>query len=326
MLQQTKFDYILIETTGLANPGPVASALWTDEELEAGALANSNTPSLSASRSFLSTCLQKEYLLDVALFRIAWRCCCCCCMYTLSGHACCQRHIAWAGVVLDGIVTVVDAKHILRQLQRRSAPPANTSEAPKSSSPLQAAPQAAPDGIGSAGHSSKEAARVNEAQQQIAYADVVLLNKTDLVTEEQLQSIESAIKRHNSTVKVSSDSSMLLTRVCCSCKQASATAQSCTVITACRCMLRLLVAQPLFSCMQVVRCHRCQVDISTILNQSMYRCIHDQLHIAADGDAHHAAHCSDSSCQQPSCRHRHEVDHHNGHDRYCFKPRVVPAT
>jgi G3E family GTPase len=37
MLQQTPFDYILIETTGLANPGPVASALWTDEELEAGA-------------------------------------------------------------------------------------------------------------------------------------------------------------------------------------------------------------------------------------------------------------------------------------------------
>lgn len=36
MLQQTPFDYILIETTGLANPGPVASALWTDEELEAG--------------------------------------------------------------------------------------------------------------------------------------------------------------------------------------------------------------------------------------------------------------------------------------------------
>jgi hypothetical protein len=36
MLQQTRFDYILIETTGLADPGPVAAALWTDEELEAG--------------------------------------------------------------------------------------------------------------------------------------------------------------------------------------------------------------------------------------------------------------------------------------------------
>jgi G3E family GTPase len=37
MLQQSPFDYILIETTGLANPGPIASVLWTDEELEAGA-------------------------------------------------------------------------------------------------------------------------------------------------------------------------------------------------------------------------------------------------------------------------------------------------
>lgn len=36
MIQQSVFDYILIETTGLANPGPVAAALWTDEELEAG--------------------------------------------------------------------------------------------------------------------------------------------------------------------------------------------------------------------------------------------------------------------------------------------------
>lgn len=36
MLQQTPFDYILVETTGLADPGPVASALWTDDELEAG--------------------------------------------------------------------------------------------------------------------------------------------------------------------------------------------------------------------------------------------------------------------------------------------------
>eukprot|EP00878_Enallax_costatus_P030930 GHUV01033745.1.p1 GENE.GHUV01033745.1~~GHUV01033745.1.p1 ORF type:complete len:209 (+),score=29.59 GHUV01033745.1:656-1282(+) len=30
-----KFDYILVETTGLANPGPIMSELWTDEELEA---------------------------------------------------------------------------------------------------------------------------------------------------------------------------------------------------------------------------------------------------------------------------------------------------
>ena len=34
MQQRAAFDYVLIETTGLANPGPVAAALWTDEQLE----------------------------------------------------------------------------------------------------------------------------------------------------------------------------------------------------------------------------------------------------------------------------------------------------
>lgn len=29
-----RFDYILVETTGLANPGPVASIFWLDDELE----------------------------------------------------------------------------------------------------------------------------------------------------------------------------------------------------------------------------------------------------------------------------------------------------
>ena len=36
MQQNQKPDYIVIETTGLADPGPVAAALWTDEEVEAG--------------------------------------------------------------------------------------------------------------------------------------------------------------------------------------------------------------------------------------------------------------------------------------------------
>ena len=66
---------------GLADPGPVASALWTDEELE-------------------------------------------------------------SDVLLDAIITVVDARNLRRQL----------ADQPSSGS-------------------------VNEAQQQIAYADVVLLNK-----------------------------------------------------------------------------------------------------------------------------------------------------
>lgn len=81
MDKKDKFDYVLIETTGLANPGPVAAALWTDVELE-------------------------------------------------------------AGVCLDGIVTVVDSKNIKRHIMECG-----------------------------------EEGSVNEAQQQVAYADVILLNK-----------------------------------------------------------------------------------------------------------------------------------------------------
>lgn len=35
MEKKGKFDYILLETTGLADPGPIASIFWLDEELEA---------------------------------------------------------------------------------------------------------------------------------------------------------------------------------------------------------------------------------------------------------------------------------------------------
>lgn len=33
MQKRHKFDYILIETTGLADPGPIASTLWLDKQL-----------------------------------------------------------------------------------------------------------------------------------------------------------------------------------------------------------------------------------------------------------------------------------------------------
>ena len=32
VLHKDKFDYILIEATGIANPGPIISSLWTDED------------------------------------------------------------------------------------------------------------------------------------------------------------------------------------------------------------------------------------------------------------------------------------------------------
>ena len=33
MEKKGKFDYILLETTGLADPGPIASIFWLDDDL-----------------------------------------------------------------------------------------------------------------------------------------------------------------------------------------------------------------------------------------------------------------------------------------------------
>ncbi|NBX77708.1 MAG: GTP-binding protein [Proteobacteria bacterium] len=100
MKRRDKFDYIMIETTGLADPAPVAQTFFVDDEM-------------------------KEKL------------------------------------KLDGIVTVVDAKHVLQHI--------DTSK---------------------------------ECQEQLAFADVVLLNKTDLVNEEELIKLESKIRAMNSMAKI----------------------------------------------------------------------------------------------------------------------------
>lgn len=100
MKRRDKFDYILIETTGLADPGPVAQTFFMDDEMQ--------------------TKLQ-----------------------------------------LDGIVTLVDARHIWLHL----------------------------------GDS-------REAQEQIAFADVILLNKIDLVSDEQLAELEARIRSMNPTARL----------------------------------------------------------------------------------------------------------------------------
>ena len=98
--RRDRFDYILVETTGLADPGPVAQTFFSDEEVKES-------------------------------FR------------------------------LDGIVTLVDAKHILLHLD----------DAP-------------------------------EAKQQIAFADRILLNKVDLVTPSDLETLEEKIHAINAVAKV----------------------------------------------------------------------------------------------------------------------------
>jgi G3E family GTPase len=99
MKRRDKFDYVLVETTGMADPGPVAQTFFMDDEIH------------RATR-------------------------------------------------LDGIVTVVDTKHVSQHWDS------------------------------------------HEVQEQIAFADVVLLNKLDLATPDEVDELEARIREMNPTAKV----------------------------------------------------------------------------------------------------------------------------
>ncbi|WP_248925883.1 CobW family GTP-binding protein [Paenibacillus hamazuiensis] len=98
--RKADFDRVLIETTGLADPAPVAQTFFVDEEM-------------------------------AEFYR------------------------------LDAIVTVVDARHAGQHLDE--------------------------------GH---------EAQEQVAFADVMLLNKVDLASEDELKQLESRLRSMNPTAKI----------------------------------------------------------------------------------------------------------------------------
>ncbi len=100
MKRRDKFDYVLVETTGLADPGPVAQTFFMDDEIRA------------------------EFS-------------------------------------LDGIVTLVDVAHIEQQLGRS-----------------------------------------DESTEQIAFADILVLNKTDLVNGEALDRLESRLRDMNRMARV----------------------------------------------------------------------------------------------------------------------------
>jgi len=100
MKRRGKFDGIIVETTGLADPAPVAQTFLVDDDVRR------NTK-------------------------------------------------------LDAIVTVVDAKHLLGEIDQ-----------------------------------------AHEAQEQIAFADVVLLNKADLVSEPEIKVIEARIRSINPYAKI----------------------------------------------------------------------------------------------------------------------------
>ncbi|NEO87668.1 MAG: GTP-binding protein [Spirulina sp. SIO3F2] len=99
MRRRDKFDHLVIETTGLADPAPVIQTFFVDEDI--------------------------------------------------------QNQLS-----LDAVVTVVDAKHIEQHWD------------------------------------------ADEVQEQIAFADVILLNKTDLVTADALDALEQKIREMNRLVKL----------------------------------------------------------------------------------------------------------------------------
>lgn len=116
MRKKGKFDYILLETTGLADPGNLAPLFWVDEGLA-------------------------------------------------------------STIYLDGIVTLIDAKNILKSLDD----PAGKIE----------------------GHEGDEHGPVmTTAHVQISHADVIVVNKTDLVSEKELQAVQDRVRSINGLAKI----------------------------------------------------------------------------------------------------------------------------
>ncbi|WVR06406.1 hypothetical protein IAU60_003437 [Kwoniella sp. DSM 27419] len=98
-------DWVLVELTGVADPGPIVRSFWRNEEM--------------------------------------------------------------GDLVLDGVVCVVDSRNVLKQLAE-----------------------------------PRERGEINEAQKQVACADVILLNKMDLVNPEQVAEVERTIRSLNPTLRV----------------------------------------------------------------------------------------------------------------------------
>jgi G3E family GTPase len=115
------FDYILLETTGLADPGNIAPLFWVDEGLG-------------------------------------------------------------STIYLDGIVTLVDAKNILKCLD---AP--TQEELPTEGHEV---------------HDGHSGPLMSTAHLQISHADVIVLNKSDLVTEDELQKVRERIEAINGLAKI----------------------------------------------------------------------------------------------------------------------------
>ncbi|KAI8931188.1 hypothetical protein NX059_011538 [Plenodomus lindquistii] len=124
MEQSGLFDYILLETTGLADPGSIAPLFWLDEGLG-------------------------------------------------------------SSIFLDGIVTVVDAKNILKSLDEGLGDDQEALQKQR----------------GEDAHSHK-GPLLTTAHLQISHADVILINKIDLVNDEELKLVTERIRSINGLAKL----------------------------------------------------------------------------------------------------------------------------
>ncbi|MCJ1303540.1 hypothetical protein MMC08_006350 [Hypocenomyce scalaris] len=115
MERRGAFDYILLETTGLADPGNIAPLFWVDDGLG-------------------------------------------------------------SSIYLDGIVTLVDAKNILLSLNEK---------------PAEATP----------GH-DMQGPHITTAHLQISHADVVVINKSDMVPIKQLEAVKERVQAINGLAQI----------------------------------------------------------------------------------------------------------------------------
>ena len=111
------FDYILLETTGLADPGNIAPLFWVDEGLG-------------------------------------------------------------SSIYLDGIVTLVDAKNLLATLKEQ------------------------PENSGHEGVEGHLGPELTTAHLQVSHADVVVVNKSDLVSKQELEEVVERVRGINGLAKI----------------------------------------------------------------------------------------------------------------------------
>ncbi|TGZ82602.1 CobW/HypB/UreG [Ascodesmis nigricans] len=118
MEKRGKFDYILLETTGLADPGNIAPLFWLDDGIG-------------------------------------------------------------SSIFLDGIVTLVDAANIIRSLDDKT--PIQSSDPEERAHPEEG---------------------LTTAHLQISQADVIVINKADLVSKEQLDTVKERVQAINGLARI----------------------------------------------------------------------------------------------------------------------------